>query len=336
MVYLPPAMIQQDTVVTPATLTEWGFFAGIVVVSLVLDLFLFHRKEKKESIGAAIGWSVFWIALAAGFNVWVYYDRGHQPAVEFLTAYLVEKSLSVDNLFVFSALFTYFAIPATRQHRLLFWGVIGAVGMRAIMIFAGVELIERFHWILFVFGALLLYTGWRIAFGKDQVSDPEDNPVIRLFRKFFHVHPGIETGEFLVRQGGKWMATPLLIALVAVESTDVMFAIDSVPAVLILSKDPYIIYTSNIFAILGLRALYFVLRSSMDRFRHLKYGVGFLLVFVGLKMVVEPWIEITPTVSLGVIAGVLLVSVITSLRAPLPSMARGETTAHAPHDFEED
>ncbi len=297
-----------------AHLSLWIGFAIAVVGMLALDLGVFHRQAHTVSLREAAIWSVVWIALALVFNVFVWIFLGQQSALEFLTGYLIEKSLSVDNIFVFVLIFSYFSVPSKYQHRVLFWGIIGAIIMRAILILLGVELIERFHWIIYVFGAFLIFTGVRMAFHKDdQELHPEDNPLIKLCRRFMPVVPEYHGQKFFVRQAGKLAATPLFIVLLMVESTDLIFAVDSIPAILGISRDPFIVFTSNIFAILGLRALYFLLAGVVEKFRYLKYGLSAVLVFIGFKMVIEGFYKIPVTWSLGVVATILTISIAASL-----------------------
>ncbi|HXF68879.1 MAG TPA: TerC/Alx family metal homeostasis membrane protein, partial [Thermoflexus sp.] len=246
--------------------------------------------------------------VALAFNVLIWVAWGHEPALHFLTAYLVEKSLSADNIFVFAVIFSYFAVPPAYQHRVLFWGILGAVLMRATFIFAGVQLLKMFHWTIYLFGAFLVYTGIRLARHSEEEVHPERNPVLLLARRFLPITPTYRGPRFLVREGGRWMATPLLLTLLVVESTDVMFAIDSVPAVLAITPELFIAYTSNIFAILGLRALYFVLVGLIQRLRYLHFGLSVILVYIGIKMLLSDLVKIPPALSLGIVMSVLLIS----------------------------
>ncbi len=297
-----------------APLWLWVGFTIFVLGMLALDLGVFHRSAHAVSLKEAGIWSAVWIALSLFFNVLVYNFYGHEAGLQFLTGYLIEKSLSVDNIFVFVLIFSYFSVPAMYQHRVLFWGIFGALVMRAVMIWTGAALLERFHWIIYVFGAFLVFTGIRMAFHKDEELHPEDNPVVKLFKRFMPVAPEYHGQSFFVRQAGKLFATPLFVVLLLVESTDLVFALDSIPAIFAITRDPFIVYTSNVFAILGLRALYFLLAGVMDKFRYLKIGLSVVLVFVGLKMLGEYFhIEIPISYSLGVIALVLLASVGVSL-----------------------
>ncbi len=289
-------------------LWAWILFHAIVAVMLALDLGVFHRNAHEVKFKEAVIWSVVWIAVALAFNALILLAWGHEPALHFLTAYLVEKSLSADNIFVFAVIFSYFAVPPAYQHRVLFWGIVGAVLMRATFIFAGVQLLKMFHWMIYIFGAFLVYTGIRLARRSEEEVHPERNLVLRLARRFLPVTPAYHGQRFLVREGGRWMATPLLVTLLVVESTDVMFAIDSVPAVLAITPELFIAYTSNIFAILGLRALYFVLVGLIQRLRYLHFGLAVILAYIGVKMLLSDLVKIPPALSLGIVLLVLLIS----------------------------
>lgn len=281
---------------------------------LALDLGIFNRKEHKIPVKEALIWSGVWITLALLFDLFVYFKFGKVWALEFLTGYVIEYSLSVDNIFVFILIFSYFAIADKYQHKILFWGILGALIMRAIFIFAGVALINRFHWIVLIFGSFLVLTGLRMLFQKKQQYKPEKNPVIRFFRKFLPVTDELHGGRLIVRQNKKMMATPLFLVLIMIESSDLIFAVDSIPAVLAISKHTFIVYTSNIFAILGLRSLYFAIAGIMGYFRYLKIGLAFVLSFVGLKMLASFFsFEIPIFISLAIIVGILLISIIASL-----------------------
>jgi len=304
----------------PGTIWKWVGFHVFVLGMLALDLGVFHRRPHEVKLKEALGWSAVWIALSLGFNVIVYFRSGPETALEFLTGYLIEKSLSADNLFVFLLLFSYFHVAGRYQHEVLFWGIIGALVMRGLFIAVGVTLIHRFEWILYVFGAVLLYSGVRMAFEKERKIRPEKNPVLKLFRRLMPVTERYEGGRFFVKQDGRRFATPLLIVLLMIETTDLIFAVDSIPAVLAITRDPFIVYTSNVMAILGLRALYFALAGVMNMFHHLHYGLATILAFVGMKMILSAWnIEVSTGLSLGVIAAVLALSVIASLLWPKPS-----------------
>ncbi len=306
----------------------WIGFNVFVLAMLALDLGVFHRKAHVIKIKEALAWSAFWIALALLFNVGVYFWSGPQTALEFLTGYLLEKSLSVDNIFVFLLIFSYFRVPALYQHKVLFWGILGALIMRAVFIAAGITLIQQFHWVIYVFGAFLIFTGIKMALQKDKEIHPEKNPIIKLFRRLMPVTKEFdEKSRFFVRQGGILHATPLFVALLVVETTDVIFAVDSIPAILAITHDPFIVYTSNVFAILGLRALYFALAGIMQMFHYLHYGLSAILVFVGAKMLLADIYKIPIVVALAVIAGILFLSVIASILRP-----RRNTKVTAPEE----
>lgn len=293
----------------------WILFNVFVLAMLALDLFVLHRDEHVIRFREAVLTSLGWIALAGLFAVGVYFWMGSARALEFTTGYLVEQSLSVDNLFVFLLIFRYFQVPATYQHKVLFWGIMGALVTRGIFILAGVKLIQHFHWVVYAFGALLVYSGVKLAFANKQSEDFEKTWAVRLFRHWFPVTPDYVNGHFLVRQE-RWCATPLLLVLLVVESTDVVFAVDSIPAVLAITREPFIVYTSNVFAILGLRSLYFTLAGMMERFAYLHYGLSLILVFVGAKMIVAEFHPIPVAIALGVIVGVLALSIALSLLFP--------------------
>ncbi|MGH9714655.1 MAG: TerC family protein [Candidatus Acidiferrales bacterium] len=300
----------------------WVVFGIVVVVALVVDLGVFHRKSRKITLKFALAESACWIGLALGFNLWVYHSRGPQAGLEFLTGYLVEKSLSVDNIFIFILIFQAFHVPARSHHKVLYCGVVGALVLRGVFVLAGVTLLQSFHAVLFLFGAVLLITGGRMMLPGERVIRPERNWLVRFVRRFFPVLTDYEGDKFLVRRGGKWNATPLFLALVAVEAMDIIFAIDSVPAVLAITRDTFIVYSSNAFAILGLRALYFALADILPRFRFLHQGLALILMFIGGKMLLSDWKPITTEVSLGVIAGVLVTTVLASLAFATKSHAK--------------
>lgn len=291
----------------------WGLFIAFVLAMLALDLGVLHRKPHKVTLKESLGWSAFWTALAFLFNVWVWYDRGSQAGLEFLTGYLIERALSMDNLFLFVVIFSYFQVPAEYQHRVLFWGVLGALIMRAIFIAAGIALIAKFHWVIYVFGAFLVVTGVKMWIQEEREVHPERNPVLKAFRRVVPVTSDYEGQKFFVLKNGKRMATPMFIVLLFVETTDLVFALDSIPAVLAVTRDPFIVFTSNVFAILGLRALYFALADLVKLFEYLHYGLAIILVFVGLKMILEPFYEVPIGISLGVVGIVLLVSIALSV-----------------------
>ena len=296
-------------------LTFWALFNLFVAAMLALDLGVFHRRAHPVKFREALAWSAMWIVLAASFAVAVYFWRGRPAALEFVTGYIIELSLSVDNLFVFLLIFHYFRVPAAHQHKVLFWGILGALVMRGVFILLGVGLIGRVHWIIYVFGALLVYSGIRL-FGQDEMEiHPENNPVLRAFRRWMPVTPDFEGGKFWVRRPGLY-ATPLLVVLVVVETTDLLFAVDSIPAVLAITLDAFIVYTSNVFAILGLRSMYFALAGMMEIFHYLHYGLSIVLIFVGAKMLASNYVQVPTVVALGVVAGVLLISVLASVAYP--------------------
>ncbi|MBI3887418.1 MAG: TerC family protein [Opitutae bacterium] len=295
----------------------WAGFLTFVAGMLALDLGVFNRRSHEVSVREALVWCAVWFGLAMAFNLLVSVKLGPQPALEFFTGYLVELCLSVDNVFVFIVIFQYFRVEPRYQHRVLFWGILGAVVMRAVFIFAGISLINAFHWIIYVFGAFLVYTGVKLALPKKEDGfAPEKNPLIKLARRLLPVTPQFEGGKFFVRPLGRLHATPLFIVLLVVETTDVMFALDSIPAVIAITRNEFVVFTSNIFAILGLRSLYFAVSGIMQLFRYLNLGLAVILIFVGLKMLVSHWIDIPIKLSLGVIGGVLAISVIASVLLP--------------------
>ena len=291
----------------------WIAFNVFVLGMLALDLGVFHRKAHAVSLKEASAWSAVWIFLALLFNGAIYFTWGQDKALEFLTGYLIEKSLSVDNLFVFLMIFQYFATPAMFQHRILFWGIVGALLLRAVFIATGAALLENFHWMIYVFGGFLIITGLKMLREGDQKVEPEKNPVVKLFRRWIPLTPEYRGQRFFIRQQGKRQATLLMLVLVVVETTDVIFAVDSIPAIFAITQDPFIVYTSNVFAILGLRALYFMLAGVMEMFTYLKVGLSFVLCFVGAKMIVVDFYKVPIGVSLGVVAAILTLSVLASL-----------------------
>jgi tellurite resistance protein TerC len=300
----------------------WVGFHIFVFAMLALDLGVFHRKAHVVSFRESLTWTVVWISLALLFNFGIWHFRGEQPALEFLTGYLIEYSLSMDNVFVFALLFSYFGVPQEYRHRVLFWGVLGALIMRAIMIGLGAALIAKFAWIIWVFGGFLILTGIKMLIKRDEEIHPERNPVVRLFKRFVPMTPNYQGQSFIVRQAGRWVATPLLLVLVLVEVSDLIFAVDSIPAIFAVTRDPFIVYTSNVFAILGLRSLYFVLGGVIDKFHLLKVGLGVVLIFVGVKMLLghTEW-KIPTSASLVVIALVLGASIGLSLMFPKKAAA---------------
>jgi len=292
----------------------WIGFHVFIFIMLALDLGVFHKKTHKVPVKEAVIWSGVWITLALLFNVFVYLEFGKIKALEFLTGYVIEYSLSVDNIFVFILIFSYFAVKDQYQHKILFWGIIGALIMRGIFIFAGVALINRFHWIVIIFGGFLVFTGIRMLFQKDTPVDPEKNPIVRFFKRFLPVTNNLHGDRLFIRENHRLYATPLFLVLLIIETSDLIFAVDSIPAILAISQDRFIVYTSNIFAIMGLRSLYFALSGIMGLFRFLKIGLAFVLTFVGLKMLAAYFeFEISIVLSLGIIVSILLISVLMSL-----------------------
>jgi tellurite resistance protein TerC len=306
-----------------ASVWLWIGFNLFVLALLALDLGVFHQKAHKVSIREATIWSIVWISLSMLFNLGVYlfWDKfvpasdysNSEAALAFFTGYLLEKSLSVDNIFVFALIFTFFAVPAAYQHRVLFWGIIGALIMRGTLIVIGAALLKEFHWIIYIFGLFLIFTGIRMAIQRNEEVHPEQNPVVKLLRRIMPVTENYEGEQFFVRRLGKLMATPLFLVLLIMESTDLIFAVDSIPAIFAVTDDPFIVYTSNVFAILGLRSLYFLLAGVIDKFHYLKLGLSVVLVFVGVKMVMTDIYKIPIGLSLSVIAGILAISVAVSL-----------------------
>ncbi|QBD77866.1 TerC family protein [Ktedonosporobacter rubrisoli] len=291
----------------------WIAFNLGVLVLLALDLGVFNRKAHVISLKEATIWSAVWIALSLAFNAGLYFLLGPEPALEFFTGYLIEKSLSIDNIFVFVLVFTYFNVEASYQHRVLFWGVLGALVMRGILIAVGATLLEQFHWIIYLFGAFLIFTGVRMAFQRETEVHPEKNPILKLVRRVIPVTENYERDHFFVRRAGKLLATPLLLVLIVVETTDLLFAVDSIPAIFAVTQDPFIVYTSNVCAILGLRSLYFVLANVVHKIYYLKLGLAVILAFVGVKMVLVDIFHIPTFLSLLVIALILAAAVVASL-----------------------
>jgi len=299
-------------ITTIATPWMWAAFTGVVLTMLALDLGVFHRQAHVVGVREAAIWSVVWVSLALAFNGWLAASFGAQRGLEFLTGYLIEKALAVDNIFVFLVVFASFKVPASYQHRVLFWGIFGALLMRALFIFAGAALLMRFHWIMYLFGAFLLLTGIKLLFQRELEPHPEHNPLFRLFTRLVPSVPDYHGGRFTVRRDGRMFVTPLLLVLVLIEITDLVFAVDSIPAIFAVTSDPFIVYTSNIFAILGLRAMFFLLAGAMDRFTYLKVGLSFVLMFVGTKMVIVDLYKIPIGLSLAAIAAILGVAVLAS------------------------
>ncbi len=294
----------------------WVVFIAVVLVLLALDLGVFHRRARAVRPREAMLWSLIWVTLSLGFGTWIYFHLGSHKGLEFFTGYLIEYALSVDNVFVFVLIFSYFAVPPHLHHRVLFWGILGALVMRAAFITIGAALLHAFHWVIYVFGAFLIYTGIKIFRHGDTKVEPERNPVVRVFRRMVPMVAHYGSGGFLARHGGRWLATPLAVVLVTVESTDVVFALDSIPAIFAITTDPFIVYTSNVCAILGLRSMYFLLAVVVNRFAYLGTGLGVVLMFVGAKMMLTDVYKIPIAVSLGVVAAIIVVSVAASLLWP--------------------
>lgn len=302
-----------------------ALFTLLVLGLLALDLGVLERRPRTLSFREACGRYAFWVILSLAFNLGIYFWRGSQPALEFLTGYVLEVSLSMDNVFVFAVIFSYMAVHAHYQHRVLFWGIVGALVMRGAFIAAGVVLISRFNWVLYILGIFLVITGAKLLRAKQEEIHPERNPVVRLARRVFPITENYEGASFFVRREGRLLATPLLLVLLLVETTDVLFAVDSIPAIFAVTLDPFIVYTSNVFAILGLRALYFVLAGAIRKFRYLRPGLAVVLMFVGVKMLVAHRYPVPILVSLGVICGILAVAILASLRGE-----RGSPQANLP------
>jgi tellurite resistance protein TerC len=302
----------------------WILFNLFALGMLALDLRVFHRPGQVVGFRQALGWSALYVVLAIAFSAGLTLWQGRQAGLEFITGYVLELSLSVDNLFVFLLIFNYFAVPEELQHRVLFWGVVGALILRGIFIGAGVGLISRFHWLLFLFGALLIYSGIRFCVMGEHQIDPAANPIVRWFRRWMPVTKEYHGGHFFIRQGGPGSpihATPLLVALLVIETSDVLFAFDSIPAILAITLKAFIVYTSNVFAILGLRSMYFAVAGLMKIVRFLHYGLAAILILVGLKMLLSDYIEVPRGATLGVVAGILLVSTLFSIIFPKPRKA---------------
>jgi len=294
----------------------WTLFNVFVLGMLALDLGVFHRKSEVITVKDALMWTGIWITLAMAFNLFVYFYFGKQPAIEFFTGYIIEKSLSVDNIFVIILIFSYFHVPPEYQHKVLFWGILGALVMRVTFILTGIELIHRFHWLIYIFGVFLVVTGVRMIFGGDTKIDPEKNPMVNLARRVFPITPKFEGDHFFVRKSGRLWATPLFLVVLLIETTDLIFAVDSIPAILAITDDSFIVYTSNVFAILGLRSLYFALSGIEKYFHYLKYGLAGILIFVGLKMSLADYFKVPIEISLLVILLFLVLSIVASLLFP--------------------
>jgi len=291
----------------------WIFFNLFVLLVLGLDLGVFHKKARVVSFKESILWTVFWIVLALLFNFIIYKWQGSEKALSFLTGYLIEKSLSIDNIFVILLIFKYFHIPPQYQHRVLFWGILGALIMRAIFIFLGIELLEHFHWLIYLFGAFLIITGIRMAFNMEKKIEPEKNPLINLVKKIIPVSHQMENDKFFININNKKHITPLFLSLIMIETTDLIFAVDSIPAILAITTDSFIVYTSNVFAILGLRSLYFSLAGLMQMFRYLNYGLAGILTFVGIKMMLSDIYKVPTGITLLIVVGILIISMVGSI-----------------------
>jgi tellurite resistance protein TerC len=294
------------------TVLLWIFFNVFVLAMLALDLGVFHRKSHEVSVREALTWTVVWITLAMCFNLFVFYYFDKEKALEFFTGYLIEKSLSVDNIFVIILIFSYFQVPAAYQHKVLFWGILGALVMRVTFILTGVELIHRFHWLIYIFGGFLIYTGIKMLTSGDVKIDPERNPLVKLARRVMPITPSFEKDRFFVKRNGSTWATPLFLVVILIETTDLIFAVDSIPAILAISDDSFIVYTSNVFAILGLRSLYFALAGIEKYFKYLKYGLSAILVFVGMKMCITDFYKIPTEISIIIIVFILTIAMASS------------------------
>ncbi len=294
----------------------WVGFGALVLGLLAVDLGVFHRDSREVKVKEALVWSAVWVAMALLFNLGLLIWRGPEVALQFLAGYTIERALSIDNIFVFLLVFAYFGVPATHQYRVLFWGILGALAMRALLVAAGIALIEQFHWAIYVFGAFLIVTGIKLVARKDEEINPERNPVLRLFRRLVPVSDRYDGGRFFVQRAGRYVATPLFVVLLVIETTDVVFALDSIPAVLGVTVDPFVVYSSNVFAILGLRALYFAVAGLMQLFRYLDYGLSAVLVFVGAKMLLGGIYEMPVALALGVVGSILLGAVLASVILP--------------------
>ena len=302
------------------SLSLWVGFNVLILVLIAIDLGVLHKKSHVISVREALIWSMGWVIISLTFNVGVYFWFGYDSALQFLTGYLIEKSLSVDNIFVFAILFSYFKVKPEYQHKVLMWGILGALVMRGALIAIGTALISNFHWVIFVLGAFLVYTGVKMAIQKEISVHPEKNPVVNLAKRFIPMSNDYDGDKFVTRVDGKKLFTPLIVVLIVVEVTDLMFAVDSIPAIFAITTDSFIVYTSNVFAILGLRALYFALSGVLDRFHYLKYGLGLVLSFVGVKMLISEIYVIPIPVALGTVAAILVISILVSIINPTKSI----------------
>jgi tellurite resistance protein TerC len=298
------------TTITP---WHWTGFIVCILIFLALDLGVFHRSAHVVKFKEALCWTAVWFCVAMGFGWWLGRARGGEQAEMFITGYLLELSLSMDNVFVIALIFSYFRVPSQHQHRVLFWGILGALIMRGVMIAVGAALVSRFSWVLYIFGAFLLFTGVKMLFAGDGGVEPENNLVLRLARKFFPVAPDFEGQKFFTQWNGRRALTPLALVLLMVETTDLVFALDSIPAIFGVTQDPFIVFTSNVFAILGLRSLYFVLANAIDYFRFLKYGLSVVLIYIGIKMLLVKWVHIPTRLSLGIVVGIIGLSILISV-----------------------
>lgn len=295
------------------SILPWIFFHLLIFTFIIIDLRALNSSSRTITLKESLVWSAMWITLALGFCFWIYITYGKEPAVTFLSGYLIEKSLSVDNLFLFLVIFDYFKIPPSHQHKVLFWGIIGALMMRALFIVVGIALVNTFGWILYLFGIFLMIAGYRMLYKKDEEIHPEDNPIIKLIKRWLPFTDRLHGHRFFIKEGKQWLATPLFLALIFVEITDVIFALDSIPAIFAITLDPFIVYTSNIFAIIGLRSLFFSLSGLIPLFHYLHYGLAVILMMIGAKMLLEPYLHISPLTSLLLILGILTIAIIASL-----------------------
>jgi tellurite resistance protein TerC len=303
----------------------WAGFNVFVLGMLALDLGVFHRKSHEVSVKEALTWTSVWITLAMLFNVFVYYYFDKATAVEFFTGYIIEKSLSIDNIFVIIMIFSYFKVPTAYQHKVLFWGILGALIMRVVFILVGIELIHKFHWLIYLFGGFLVYSGIKILSSEDTKLEPEKNPLVKLARRLFPFTPNYEGDNFFVTKDSKRWATPLFLVVILIEATDLIFAVDSIPAILAVSDDSFIVYTSNVFAILGLRSLYFALAGIEKYFKYLKYGLSAILIFVGVKMCITDFYKIPTDLSLIIIVFVLVISMLASMASKSDQRGNAKT-----------
>ena len=308
------------------SMLEWGAFLGIVLGMLALDLGVLNRKDHVIGTKEALSWSAVWVAIGLGFGAWVWFRHGSESGLEYLTGYVIEKSLSVDNIFVFVVIFGALGIPAIYQHRVLFWGILSALVLRGGMILGGSALLHRFHWIIYVFGAFLVLTGVKLFLARGRTDHPEKSALFRWMRRVIPASPRLDGNHFFTKVDGRWLATPLLFALALIEVTDVIFAVDSIPAIFAVTSDPWIVFTSNVFAMLGLRSLYFLLAGFVEKFTYLKPSLAFVLVFVGLKMALVDVVKVHAGVSLGVIVGILTVGVVASVVRNRGNAAGSRTT----------